>query len=635
LTVIGVVIEIGKMNRNNDVIAIKEDISLGLTMEKYMKSIIVKLVFATLLLVSFANAQVPAGQLCPPLTGTVPEYYGSGECSGNNFRSYDLSYVHPGMFLYYNSLLNNNLVDLAKSFTLSEVTFISLGTSKQFYVTGDGAYIELELRTTGSLSGKYVAKDRNLLADYFVRDNANQITQYEMNGTRYQHNLAWGTVYRLSRITSRIGATSDILTGTGSTKTIRLGPDSIEVIRNGVHTTIRRAAERGIWVKLTRDASSRLKTILYADGTKYEFVYKGTTNLMLSETLVSPKGTQSTKFVYDSKDRLINSIAQNGTALRITRDVANRTSKIITPNGQVTTTTYDANGFITSMKTTVVKRPTVVIDESTYSYGANGKFIFMTYPEGNKTIKIEGKYSPTDARLPVGYKRFEGITLVEEVDQLRSAYTWNSNMDTVKNGTGQILSQVEYVYENASYPHVLKTINFKEGEMKGSKRTYAYSGNLTTVDYFNKNGTKVLTRVFDKDMPQKETDLLAPSTSQLKEYTYDAKHQVKSVKLNGAEVASYNYDSEGRQTYYKNEKGDVSTFTYDIQGFLTKNEVTTPAGKTTITYVRALFPGIDKKVKTLTTTTAYPHETVTEVSEFNERGEVLKVSRNGVVVWEK
>ncbi len=46
----------------------------------------------------------PSGEsLCPTITGQVPAAYGPGDCSGNNFRSYDLSYLYSGLALSYNS----------------------------------------------------------------------------------------------------------------------------------------------------------------------------------------------------------------------------------------------------------------------------------------------------------------------------------------------------------------------------------------------------------------------------------------------------------------------------------------------------------------------------------------------------
>lgn len=93
-------------------------------------------------IVAHALARPSDESLCPTITGQVPAAYGPGDCSGNNFRSYDLSYLYPGLTLSYNSnaLFNEASLqpsDFGINMTLSAISYVYLETLAGFPDKGD------------------------------------------------------------------------------------------------------------------------------------------------------------------------------------------------------------------------------------------------------------------------------------------------------------------------------------------------------------------------------------------------------------------------------------------------------------------------------------------------------------------
>ena len=310
-------------------------------------------------------------------------------------------------------------------------------------------------------------------------------------------------------------------------------------------------------------------------------------------------------------------------------------SETFYPNGQGQKIFYDKNGYVKSIKTYVIGSPETILEQVNYTYDSNGKFLSMTYAEGPDTIKIEGQYYPQDLRMPVGTKQFKNGTLVAQLDQLRGLYTWLSSMDTLKDGSGRILSQMQYVYPSAP-PYLPTSIIIREGPNKGAKQEIQYAGAQTTSSFFNANGTKTLTQVYKGDLPFQTIDHLAPPTKQLREFAFDSKKQLSSQKVNGTVVAEYRYDGEGRPNYYKDENNERFTY-YDAKGYVIKEEdkILSSGLMTTTTYARVFHSQSEQdgdNVRSFTVTTVYPKETVVVKTEYDVAGKVTGRWRNGVLI---
>lgn len=584
---------------------------------------------------SVCQAQVPANLLCNWITGQVPEKYGPGDCAGNNFRTYDLSYVYPGLALHYNSqAAEHNVLGLGKRITLGDVSFVDLDAVKPFFWAGDGTVLDLEYRTTGGLANSYVAKNRNLLSDYFKKDSATQVTQYAMDGTVYKYTLVSGTRYKLGSIITRTGATSEIAVGSGTEQYLKFVTSKIMFTKQGTNIIVSNTGDSTRNVTLSYDNLARLTTISYLDGTKYQLAYNGNTSLLLSETLVTSSGSEATGFVYDNLGRVINLNLPNNTSVRFVRNVKDKYSKGIYPNGQVQQIFYDNNGFMKRAVTYIINNPEQIVEEVEYVFDATGRLLSTTYPQGADTTKIENQYYPQDPRMPVGYKKFKNGVLIESKEELRSLYTWLSSLDTVKDGSGKILSQVQYVYPPA-LPFIPTSIVVKEGPGKGSKEDYKFEGARTTIISYDQNLIKTSTRVYEKDLIKVETNHLAPSSKQLKEYAYDTEGRVNSIKVGGKEIAKYGFNAKGSQNYFKDENGDEHTTYYDYRDFVEKEEHKLPGGMVTVIYQREFYPEtgvVGDKLKSLQVKTVYPNESKYETTEYDLEGNVTERTVNGVVV---
>lgn len=579
-------------------------------------------------------ADVPAGRVCEQSSGIDPEYMGSGVCSGNNFLSFDLSYIYPNMALYYNSTYAHDYLGLGKNFTLGDVTLLNLSSAKQFYITGEATFIPLEYRTSGTWRGAYLAKNRSLVSDYFTNPTSDVAWQYAMNGDTYKYvKVPWAeSLYRLSAIISRTGVRSEIFVGEGlPVEYLKFGEDRISISRSAKNITFTNPKDSSKWVTLVRDYANRLVRIRYAEESMYEFKYDGSSTRIISSKLSSKEGSEETRYLYDSSGLLIGKGFSNGTWVRYGRNKRRNVVKGIYPNGQIQEEKFDSDGHITSSKTYLIGKVDVPLEEVEYSYDVDGKLLSYSSPEGEDQIKYVPKYYLQDKRMPVGYQKFRNGTLIEEVDQTRNLDTWLSVKDTLKGEGGQILSQTQYVYPDQK-PFLVKSKIVLEGPDKGEREDYIYEGARTTVNAFNKEGTKISTEVYNGELPVETVDFTSPVSNQKKEYEFDSEKRLVSIKVGGAEVVRYAYDGEGRVTFYKDKKGAEHSTFYDAKGYVEREEHKYAGGVSSVVYSREFFDEAGEKVKFLNETVSYPKETRTKRTEYGVDGKVVKVWVNGVEV---
>jgi hypothetical protein len=516
------------------------------------------------------------------------------------------------------------------------VTTVNLSQGSENFLSGDGTYVPLERRTSGVFAGTYVAKNRNILSDYFTNPNTEDVWQYAMDGTSYKYVKSSATlpIYKLNAIISRAGIRSDIFVGEGlPIEYMQFGNERVSITRSGKNVSLVNTRKPDRWVILVRDLNNRLVRIRYADNTAYDLVYEGTTTRLLSSKLTTATDSEETKFIYDNLGRLVNKIFSNGTSVRYSRNLTTRIVRGEYPNGQIQDEKFDANGNLVSTKTYIVGSPDKPLQEANFSYDPTGRLLSTTFPSGLSTIKIDQLYAPTLASLPAGYKKYENGTLIEELNETWAVYEWVNKRSVLRNGSGSVLADIQYVYSNER-PFLLRAVNFLEGSGKGSKEEYLYSGINTTVSYFNEKGTKTETKVYAADLVTQAINHLAPTSLQLTEYAYDIEKRPISIKQAGKEQV-YTYDAKDRTTYAKGTDGLEHFSYYNADDYIEKEEIKHPGGAMeTITYSRDFHDTAKKKIKTLLVSEVYPKETIGNRTEYNEDGGVVRVFKNGVLAWE-
>ena len=620
--------------------------------------------------------------LCPTITGQVPAAYGPGDCSGNNFRSYDLSYLYPGLTLSYNSNAPFNQAslqppDFGSNMTLSAISYVYLETvtgypDKGTFVAGDGTVVDLEFDS----AGRYRARNRDQLPDLFILSNNGVVTQYAASGDnmykyqytrtvdgRKEYELRSGGSMGLPQM--RIGAKSLTFDGdtviraeSGGFPDIQCWeqPSSPFCQMKGLfyprseikkELTLSSQKDPKRWIKLQRDRIGRVILIKYADGTTYNLKYDGWTSRLTEETLTAPDGASETStFLYDSRAELAVA-SSKGSSVRYIRNWHDRSTKANFSDGKVRETRYADYGsrrgaFMESMSVYLIGNEAVKLQDVTYGFTSQGYPLSMEYPEGARTIKVTYTYSYATGAgvVPTGYKKFADDRLEEEYIVTQDPKSWQPLMTALKNGSGQFLSQVRYTY-NQEWPYLLRFKAMTEGPDKGTKETYNYSyvpgeetppgnGQITplnsiAVATYDRNGTALSHTKYVDGMLVLRRDLTAPSALQTATWKYDSEGRVLEEGL-GQQKVEYRYDSQGRVVYEKGTRGDVRTITYDTKGFIATENTSFPGGSKCTRYEREFFDNNPELVQRLTRTTAYPAFTKIDVVEYDEVGKVVDSS---------
>lgn len=595
--------------------------------------------------------------LCPTITGQVPAAYGPGDCSGNNFRSYDLSYLYPGLTLSYNSNAPFNEAslqppDFGSNMTLSAISYVYLETvtgypDKGTFVAGDGTVVDLEFES----AGRYRARNRDQLPDLFIFANNGVVTQYAASGDNMYKYQYTRTVDGRKEYELRSGGSMGLPQMRIDATSLKLDGDTITIATTpvawGKSITLRSQKDNTRWVKLAIDTLGRVFKIQYADNTKYDLQYDARTPRLVSETLTAPDGAAETStFQYDSRWELAFA-SSKGSSVRYIRNWHDRSTKAIFSDGKVRETRYADYGssrgaFMESMSVYLIGNEAVKLQDVTYGFTSQGYPLSMEYPEGARTIKVTYTYSSATGAgvVPTGYKKFADDRLEEEYIVTQDPKSWQPLMTALKNGSGQFLSQVRYTY-NQEWPYLLRFKAMTEGPDKGTKETYNYSyvpgeetppgnGQITplnsiAVATYDRNGTALSHTKYLDGMLVLRRDLTAPSALQTATWKYDSEGRVLEEGL-GQQKVEYRYDSQGRVVYEKGTRGDVRTITYDTKGFIATENTSFPGGSKCTRYEREFFVNNPELVQRLTKTTRYPAFTKIDVVEYDEVGKVVDSS---------
>ena len=582
--------------------------------------------------------------ICEGVTGKPHPWQGSGACAGNASLSISLSELYPGLALHYNSTGLFNPSGFGKNWTLSEVTFVH-NFAAPTMVYGNRYQVPLELQTV-KWAGKLMAKRRDILNDYFSlpRSSDPALYQQTMDGMTYKYLLSYtnslGKVFRLAQTTNRYGEVMTVNVGVGlASENITYSDGERVTITRGTRSVV--FSRDNVTVTLTLDSFDRLTRIQSTEGPVHVFTYFGNTSAdaiprMLTHSWSEGPGrpTFNNGFAYDSYGKLLTFIDQKGDATVFARNFAARTVETRQPNGQVIVESFNTDRKVINAKTFIVGHQNSPISEVSYSYKANGMLSRMVLPQQT----TDYTYDPAEPMLLTSEVVTEGAAVTRRVNYTSEKFSYLPQRQTITRGDGSVVSDVQWNLPPAPVSGSPYLTSQVWDRVSGSYEQYAYAGNTTTVNYFNKNQTLVQTDVYDKRNLLSRTKPLAAPVLKTQIWTYTG-DQVSSSTFGGKKT-SYTYDTEGRPIIMGLGNGVVVTTSYDENSYVVDETTKYPTGvKEKLTFSRSFYPDKTISIETMTKETlnanGQPANGVgdtTEVhySDMANGHEVLVTKLNGV-----
>jgi RHS repeat-associated protein len=241
---------------------------------------------------------------------------------------------------------------------------------------------------------------------------------------------------------------------------------------------------------------------------------------------------QTTKYVYDALDRVVETIFTDGTSIKTAYDNFGNIISKTDQNSQITKYEYD-----------VLNRLSAVVDaknkRTEYQYDEAGNLVYQK--DANKHInrfEYDGVGRPTATIRPLGQRSFT----VYEAGNISSITDFNGEVITYKYDQLNRLTAKKFVNENKAFEITYSS--------SGKPETYKDDRGLTTYQYNEQN--KLLSRI-------------EPDRTKIS-YTYNQKGQIETVTTPISSVR-YTYDEWGRLDTVVNPDG-VTDYDYDVVGNL-------------------------------------------------------------------
>ena len=260
----------------------------------------------------------------------------------------------------------------------------------------------------------------------------------------------------------------------------------------------------------------------YENGQKVVYTYDGYGRQQ--ETRVTQDGTQlsSTKYEYDTMNRLTRVVGHDGTAVVYTYDANGNRETATFANGQVITYTYDECNRLILQK--VVDRNGTIIAQYQYTLGSGGERTQVT--ESGACGNVETAYSYDNA----------GRLIKETIQKGEETTTYKYDYDDVGN-------RIEKRENDAFTTYTYNSRNqLVTEETEAGVVTYSYDANGNLLS--QSGAGKAVAYTYDV-----YNRLIQYAEGEKKEsYTYDAEG-VRRSKVNGNDTIYYISDTAGSLSY--------------------------------------------------------------------------------------
>jgi RHS repeat-associated protein len=355
-----------------------------------------------------------------------------------------------------------------------------------------------------------------------------------------------------------------------------------------------------------------LKTVTYADGSKYKFEYVTVGTKTYLATVKDAFDNIIENHDYDSQGRATTSEVQGGVekytlnydhigdavpyttvtdALgRITKhyfdtskgqNVITKTEGLCACGNGSETTTFEYDSKLNLTKTT-----DALLNQTTFTYDANGNRLTQTDFLGTQ------KFTYNSFGQILTYK-----DRIDFQNQDPNVYTQVNTYST----TGNLLTSKDALNNTTTltYTSLGQLATAKDALNHTTTLTYDAFGRLTQVKDANNKTTNV---AYDARVrPTSVTNALSETTS----FEYDLNNRLKKVIYPDTNFTEFTYDLAGRRTAVKDARGNTTTYGYDAAYRLTSM---TDALSHVTTYHYDLMSNMDWQKDALNNTTNYEYD---------------------------
>ena len=328
------------------------------------------------------------------------------------------------------------------------------------------------------------------------------------------------------------------------------------------------------------------------DAGKDTFTYGGKTYAVLVTGKKKSDTIRETKYVYDTKNRLVSYTDPEGRTETYTYDCNSNLTKTVDKNGNTLKNTYDNKNRLTER--TAKEKKTGKETVHTYSYNAYGdvavqddtQFVYgdvsgqvtkeTTKLTKNKDVVKNYTYDSNGNKSTFSVKAGEDTKL-----SLSYEYDGSSRLISVKDSEGN--QAVSYAYDTEGSLSERQAAN-------GLKTTYGYDYQNRLTSMTNETGKGVVSKyssTYLKNGQKAEEvstvmDKKGKSTKKTAAYTYDMLGRITRETKTGREDISYTYDANNNRkqmtignktTAYQYNKNDELIRTDTLHTDTEKNDV--------------------------------------------------------------
>ena len=328
------------------------------------------------------------------------------------------------------------------------------------------------------------------------------------------------------------------------------------------------------------------------DAGKDTFTYGGKTYAVLVTGKKKSDTIRETKYVYDTKNRLVSYTDPEGRTETYTYDCNSNLTKTVDKNGNTLKNTYDNKNRLTER--TAKEKKTGKETVHTYSYNAYGdvavqddtQFVYgdvsgqvtkeTTKLTKNKDVVKNYTYDSNGNKSTFSVKAGEDTKL-----SLSYEYDGSSRLISVKDSEGN--QAVSYAYDTEGSLSERQAAN-------GLKTTYGYDYQNRLTSMTNETGKGVVSKyssTYLKNGQKAEEvstvmDKKGKSTKKTAAYTYDMLGRITRETKTGREDISYTYDANNNRkqmtignktTAYQYNKNDELLRTDTLHTDTEKNDV--------------------------------------------------------------